>query len=182
MKKQNQFHKLLLTGLTLIGVSLATPSASADQEGTKPLAYRGEEVVKEPLPPGTWDDDFLNMVRDERGLEDLDQYIEVEGWINGAGRISGVGHQIIYLTSTGVDWYQVSYITSANGDEFWSAVYGSVDGLTGEIEGVWFILGGTGRFEGATGDGQIVASYGPDGLLVEFEATGTWSTVGSNKR
>jgi hypothetical protein len=76
----------------------------------------------------------------------------------------------------------VSYITSASGDEIWSAAYGSVDVLTGEIEGEWFTLGGTGRFEGATGAGQIVAARGPDGWLTDFEATGRISTVGSGKR
>jgi hypothetical protein len=72
MKKQNQFHAIFLAGLTLIGVSLAMPHAHADQDGTKPVKFRGEEVAKEPLPSGTWDNEFFNAVRDEEGTETYD--------------------------------------------------------------------------------------------------------------
>ena len=185
-KKMKTFNQLrsLLFGLALIGVSTSAPRAQADQDGTKPVKYRGSEVVKELVDPGTWNDDFLNAVRAERGaLEDVGQDVEIEGWINGTGRCTAVNHQIVYFTSlTTAVFYHVSVITSANGDEIWSAGWGSVDFVTGEFEGEWIGLGGTGRFSGGSGGGTFAGANDPETGLADFEAIGGVSTVGSNKR
>lgn len=182
MKTQNYIRSLFLV-LTLIGTSAVAPRAQADQDGTKPFKMRGAELVKELVAPGTWDDDFLNAVRAERGLETVGQYVENEGWINGAGRVSVVSHQIVYFTSeTTADFYFVHVTTSANGDELWSAGWGSVDFLTGEFEGEWMGLGGTGRYSGATGGGTFSGANDLETGLADYLAIGRFSTVGSNKQ
>jgi hypothetical protein len=49
-------------------------------------------------------------------------------------------------------------LTVANGDQIWVAYVGTLSAASGAIRGTFFIFGGTGRFENATGAGTIGGS------------------------
>lgn len=46
-------------------------------------------------------------------------------------------------------------LTTVNGNQIWAAYGGTLSADTGLIQGTYFIFGGTGRFEHATGSGTI---------------------------
>lgn len=58
-------------------------------------------------------------------------------------------------------------LTVANGDQIWAAYVGTLSASSGAIRGTFFIFGGTGRFENATGAGTIGGSE-----VIDF-STGT---------
>jgi len=77
--------------------------------------------------------------------------------------------------------------TAANGDEV--RVHFAFTALPASpgvyaIQGVWQVVGGTGRFDGASGSGTYVGQVvfsGPLNALGQFELTGTISAPGSLK-
>jgi hypothetical protein len=184
MKKQNQFHAILLASLALIGVSLATPSASADQEGTKP--YKGIQIQLErddTLGTDYWDDPFLVVAREiATGYYYGDSEIWSEGRDNTGGKYTSVGHQILYFTSaTTADWYIWTEITSANGDVGWSSAVGTVDFVTNTVSGTGESYAENDPTSDNTGSGVIEGANSGDRLNVT-EITGRIATVGSGKR
>jgi len=52
-------------------------------------------------------------------------------------------------------------ITAANGDKLQVQIDGILDPVAAMDQGVFHIVGGTGRFEGATGDSNFVVSINP---------------------
>ena len=52
-------------------------------------------------------------------------------------------------------------ITAANGDKLQVQIEGILDPVAGMDQGVFHIVGGTGRFEGATGDANFVVTLNP---------------------
>ena len=63
--------------------------------------------------------------------------------------------------------------TAANGDELWVEIDGAFTSAT-DVEGLYIITGGTGRFEGATGEAAFQA-YTPDFHYAEVTFDGTVS-------
>ena len=63
--------------------------------------------------------------------------------------------------------------TAANGDELWVVIDGAFTSAT-DVEGLYIIAGGTGRFQGATGEATFRA-YTPDFLYAEVTFDGTVS-------
>jgi hypothetical protein len=60
-------------------------------------------------------------------------------------------------------------ITAANGDKLLIQIDGTLDPVAAVDQGIFHIVGGTGRFEGATGDANFVVSINP--LTGGFELT-----------
>ena len=60
-------------------------------------------------------------------------------------------------------------ITAANGDKLQIQIDGILDPVAGMDQGIFHIVGGTGRFEGATGDANFVVTINP--LTGGFELT-----------
>jgi hypothetical protein len=52
-------------------------------------------------------------------------------------------------------------ITAANGDKVQIQIEGVLDPVAGMDQGLFHIVGGTGRFEGATGDANFVVTLNP---------------------
>jgi len=52
-------------------------------------------------------------------------------------------------------------ITAANGDKVQIQIEGVLDPVAGMDQGIFHIVGGTGRFEGATGDANFVVQLNP---------------------
>lgn len=60
-------------------------------------------------------------------------------------------------------------ITAANGDKLQIQIDGTLDPVAAVDQGVFHIVGGTGRFEGATGEADFVVAINP--LTGGFELT-----------
>lgn len=52
-------------------------------------------------------------------------------------------------------------LTAANGDKVQIQIEGILDPVAGMDQGIFHIVGGTGRFEGATGDANFVVTINP---------------------
>ena len=77
-------------------------------------------------------------------------------------------------------------VTTANGDQIvWESRTATPTPGTGEppfyMEGEAVVVGGTGRFEGGSGMTQVTGTLTGDGV-VDYQAEGYLSTVGSNRR
>jgi hypothetical protein len=62
--------------------------------------------------------------------------------------------------------------TAANGDKLFYEIHGVLDTTTGIATGVFLFVGGTGRFEGASGSADLVVQQDPSGSF-EVTAVGT---------
>lgn len=60
-------------------------------------------------------------------------------------------------------------LTAANGDKLQIQIEGILDPVAGMDQGIFHFVGGTGRFEGATGDANFVVTINP--LTGGFELT-----------
>jgi hypothetical protein len=82
----------------------------------------------------------------------------------------------------------VHEFTAANGDTIQISFHFlliSTGPTSFDIDGVWEIIGGTGRFTGASGEGSYGGSAqftGSTTALGSFELAGTISSVGSTKK
>ena len=90
-----------------------------------------------------------------------------EGHATHLGRYTEVGHVSFkpsgtpgLLTVTGDIVY-----TAANGDELHATVFGKLDPATGAINARLTYVGGTGRFDDATGSSVLVGQLDPSGAI-----------------
>ena len=90
------------------------------------------------------------------------------------GNVVGAGHATHLGNYTEVGFASVSdtghlegcvILTAANGDELWEHVSGQLNPFTGEITATVAYIGGTGRFEDATGSASLVAQLQLDGPI-----------------
>jgi hypothetical protein len=66
----------------------------------------------------------------------------------------------------------VSIYTAANGDQLYANITGQLNGATGAITATVTYVGGTGRFDDATGSANLVGQILPDGTIsVAVEGT-----------
>jgi hypothetical protein len=54
---------------------------------------------------------------------------------------------------------------AANGDELWATFEGHLNALTGAITATVTYVGGTGRYEGASGSGTLTGQMLPNGTI-----------------
>ena len=58
-----------------------------------------------------------------------------------------------------------SIYTAANGDQLFAVFAGTLNGLTGSITATVTYVGGTGRFDDASGSGKLTGQMLPDGTI-----------------
>jgi hypothetical protein len=102
----------------------------------------------------------------------------------GAMAAQSISETVNLATGEGMAAYR---FTAANGDDVLvTFVFVAIPSgpATYDIQGVWQVTGGTGRFDGATGGGTytgLVEFSGPVNAVGHFEAEGTISSPGSLK-
>lgn len=102
----------------------------------------------------------------------------------GAVAAQSISETVNLDTGEGIAAYR---FTAANGDDVLvTFMFVAIPSgpTTYDIQGVWQVTGGTGRFEGATGSGAytgLVEFSGPVNAVGHFEAEGTISSPGSLK-
>jgi hypothetical protein len=91
--------------------------------------------------------------------------------------------QVFYFKpdSSGLEFYEASTVTVANGDQIFIAVEGIFDFTTGTWTAADTVVGGTGRFAGAAGSLTVwpsVDSHGQDTIVLDGYVT----TAGKAKK
>jgi hypothetical protein len=75
---------------------------------------------------------------------------------------------VVPAADGGIDFYDGEFVwTAANGDKLWGTYAGHMPPNPAgylDIQGYWFITGGTGRFEHATGEGPASGVQHFDGI------------------
>ena len=147
MKRFTKIHALMLTLLMLLG----TIPASAVE---RPFALHGSGVA--------------TLLIDESG--------NPTGAIaTGSGTATHLGQWTVtgnvkYTPDNGVLRSSgEAILTAANGDKLQLQIDGILDPVAGVDQGLFHIVGGTGRFEGASGDANFVVNINP--LTGGFELT-----------
>jgi hypothetical protein len=98
----------------------------------------------------------------------------VDGIVTGTGNATHLGNYtevgIASISETGhVEGCVI--LTGVRGDEIWETISGQLDPSTGMITATVTYIGGTGRFEGASGSAILLAQIGPDGISVVVAGT-----------
>jgi hypothetical protein len=100
------------------------------------------------------------------------------GNVVGAGNATHLGNytEVGYASITGDNPFALHVegcviLTGAHGDELWETISGQLNWFTGEITATVTYIGGTGRFEGASGSAILLAQIGPDGISVVVDGT-----------
>ena len=191
MQTKRHISALVLT-LGLLGISTAALRAEKPEPGTKPLKSVEVTVARTVgLAPGTWQDPFLVQARlSAPGFYVEDSEVLSEGWDNVGGRKTILAHQILFITAFSptftplkARFYTWAETTTANGNQFWNAIQGDVDLVTGVAEGVWTGFSVNDPDSPVTGSGEFVSTARPDlgPRIYETIATGRVLTVGASK-
>ena len=106
---------------------------------------------------------------------------EGTGHLTQLGRVTIAGNDCVLFTPpTARIADGVLTITGANGDQLFAEIEGSevlpTPEVPGTVEGTFVIVGGTGRFDGATGGGRF-SGINPFGPAVSADVDGTLSRV-----
>ena len=172
---------------TLIFMLLVATVAFAKAGDTKPFKATGHTTVAETITPSQVPEGFLTDKIAEKGYPpDLAFYREQEEINNVGGKSTVVAYELIYFTPTGgIEWYMARTVTTANGDELYEDLWGTasfIDPDTLRLEGEWVVTGGSGRFEGASGSGDVSGFATLHDLGSTYTLIGRISTVGSLKK
>jgi hypothetical protein len=97
-------------------------------------------------------------------------YLEMSGRATHLGNLTR--EEYAYLGADGSVTGTIVF-TAANGDELWVEIDGAFTSAT-SVEGFYIFTGGTGRFQGATGEAAF-KSYTPDLQYAEVTFKGTLS-------
>ena len=105
------------------------------------------------------------------------------GALTQLGAVTIAGNDCVLFTPpTGLIADGVLTITASNGDQLFATIAGTevlpTPEVPGTIEGTFAIVGGSGRFEGASGGGRFTG-INPFGPAVSATVEGTVSSVGS---
>lgn len=191
MQTKQHISALVLT-LGLLGISTAALRAEKPEPGTKPLKSVEVTVARtDGFAPGTWQDPFLVHARlSAPGFYVEDSEVLAEGWDNIGGRKTTLGHQILFITAFSptftplkAKFYTWLETTVANGDQYWTAVEGDIDLVTGTVEGGWTGFNVNDPESPVTGAGEFASTARPDlgPRIYETIATGRVLTVGASK-
>jgi hypothetical protein len=174
----------------LIGLPCAILVSEPPEAKTKPLKEVGYELFRTEVAPGAFLHEYFQEIRAQKGRqEDGATIVYHSSHNNFAGKTTYMSYQITFMELEGGllvgDTYFWREAVAANEDRFASISNQTVyfaGPQAGTTEGVWEIVpgSGTGRFEGATGEGTVTSVFGGDPLVV-YEAVGWISTVGSTK-
>jgi len=190
MKTTSKSLKILVL-TALLGAPCTALLSQPPEPKTKPLKESGYELFRTEVAPGAFLHEYFQEIRVQKGrLEDSAVIEYIPALNNFAGKTIYVNYYIQYIEMEGDllvgDTYFWREAVAANEDRFSSVSRMSVYPMgpkAGTFEGVWELVpgSGTGRFEGATGEGIVSGVFGGD-PSVEYEAAGWISTVGSTKR
>jgi len=140
MKRITKIHTLMLVTFLLLG----TIPVSAVE---RPFALRGSGVA--------------TLITDELGRP-IGAIPTGSGTATHLGQWTVAGNVTYTPDNEGVLHSGGSAtITAANGDKLQVQIEGILDPVAGMDQGVFHIVGGTGRFEGATGDANFVVTLNP---------------------
>jgi hypothetical protein len=154
----------MLVRMIALAVSFAALGAHA---ATEQLSITGYNVVtklgeKVTLPNGSvinvGVEGHASLVNDKTG-EQTSQYCSYDEWVDGKGSVvSSTGHCAVFYDS---------------GDALWIGLAGAAP----DQPLTWTVLGGTGKYAGASGGGtsKLVSTRG-DGYAGAYKATGTLTT------
>ena len=139
MKRFTKIHALMIALFMLLG----TIPASAVE---RPFALHGSGVA--------------TLITDESGLP-------TGAIATGSGTATHLGQWTVtgnvkYTLDNGVLRSSGdTTLTASNGDKLQIQIDGILDPVAGVDQGVFHIMGGTGRFEGATGDANFIVTINP---------------------
>lgn len=137
--------------VAILAVALGSPGrlGAGDQPVARPFAGSAQGYITAQIPPN--------------GL-----FLEMAGQATHLGQFTR--EEYAYL---GADGSVVGTIvfTAANGDELWVVIDGAFTSAN-DVVGRYIIAGGTGRFQGATGEAAFRA-YTPDFVYAEVTFEGT---------
>ena len=147
MKRLMKIRTLMVVTLLLLG---AIPASAVE----RPFALHGVGVA--------------TLITNEQGMP-------IGAIPTGSGTATHIGQwtvtgNVTYTLDNGVLRSSGDAIlTAANGDKLFMQIDGILDPVAGVDQGQFHIVGGTGRFEGATGDSNFIVTLNP--LTGGFELT-----------
>ena len=138
-----RFVSLRPAGVLLVAVGILTLSARASAE-ERPHSSRGTAQFVSPT------GDFVGSGH----ATHLGRYTEV-----GSASFSPTNDPTVLQISA---W---AIYTAANGDQLYATFTGQLNGLTGAITATVTYVGGTGRFDDASGSATLLGQIRPDGTI-----------------
>lgn len=148
MKRFTKIHTLMLTLFLLLG----TIPVSAVE---RPFALRGAGVA--------------TLITDESGIP-IGAVATGSGTATHLGQWTVAGNVKYTRDENGVFHSSgEATVMASNGDKLQFQIDGILDPVAGVDQGVFYFVGGTGRFEGATGSANFVVTLNP--LTGGFELT-----------
>lgn len=139
-----------MVGVLAMAYALGMPSQSnAGEPVDRPFKGSAEGYITAQIPPNGL---FLEMSGEATHLGHFTR--EEYAYIGADGSVVGT---IVF--------------TAANGDELWVEIDGGFTSAN-DVEGLYIVRGGTGRFQGATGEAAFKA-YTPDFVYAEVTFSGT---------
>jgi hypothetical protein len=148
MKRFTKIHTLMLSLLMLLAtipVSAVERPFALNGTGVATLVTDGEGHLIGAIPTGSGTATYLGQWT-------------VSGTVSYTPDSNGVLHSSGSAT-----------LTAANGDKLQIQIDGILEPVAGVVQGAFHIVGGTGRFEGATGETSFVVTINP--LTGGFELT-----------
>ena len=140
MKHFTKIRTLMLTLLLLLGTM---PAFAVE----RPFALHGSGVA--------------TLITDPSGLP-IGAVATGSGTATHLGQWTVIGNPKYTPDSNGVLHSSgEATLTAANGDKLQIQIDGILDPVTGVDQGVFYFLGGTGRFEGASGSANFVVNINP---------------------
>ena len=139
MKRFTKIHTLMLTLVLLLG---AIPVSAVE----RPFALNGTGVA--------------TLITNESGMP-------IGAIATGSGTATHLGQWTVlgnvkYTPDNGVLRSSGdATITASNGDKLQVQIDGILDPIAGVDQGIFYIVGGTGRFEGASGSANFVVTLNP---------------------
>jgi hypothetical protein len=142
--------RLIVLGLCLCAVACSGPTLDS---ATSPSAVPGDTAQSGATGPLPLHGTFTLATRGVVAFPTLTVTGTAQGTATQLGRFTATSHEVVnMLTSTGTGTF---VFTAANGDQLTTTVAGGEVGFTppnvSTVEEVGTIVGGTGRFAGATG-------------------------------
>lgn len=140
MKHFTKIRTLMLTLLLLLGT---IPALAVE----RPFALHGSGVA--------------NLITDPSGIP-IGAEATGSGTATHLGQWTVIGNPKYTLDSNGVFHSSgPATLTAANGDKLQVEINGILDPVAGVDQGVFYFVGGTGRFEGASGSANFVVNINP---------------------
>ena len=157
---------------------------------TKPLKETNVMIFSQDVAPGSFTHPEFEAIRAVRGLEDAATVNVMTSHSNVAGKGIRFPLNIVYITPDAegnvvLEIYSVNNLLTREGS--WLNAWGELKSYysgpkMGTFEGIFTFTGGTGRFEGVTGQGTFTGTQATEDQPTQYTAVGVISTMGSLKR